>query len=129
MSYFKNESWRIRERTALSLILLFNHKEFLTDDIVMDAEETIILRKTNEVNKNVITTLSNDKFAGQITAILKNHWVKTETKVKKKVDDKAKKAESMQHEVTKIMNLEVKKLITDQIVSVNENFKLQAQNI
>lgn len=128
-SSFQDDSWKIRERTILNFYLILSQRSSIDPHIINHIERNLVLRKAEETHEKVRFMLDSEKYAQEITSILKGHWETQEAKVKLNFENDMNSTRLLQEEITKESDPKVKEALVIHCNEIQEQMKIRLQNI
>ena len=126
---FKDESWKIRERTILNFYLILSHKDSVDPKIISHIERTLLQRKAEETHEKVRFMLDNESYAQEITSILKNNWETQENKVKMNLEKDFQSTRTLQEQILNETDPQLKEALSLQCAEIQDQMKLRLGNI
>jgi len=88
VEWFKNDSWRVRERALFAVYLMLGQKESIDPEIIADINKQLTFRKSMETNPKVKVLLNHPEYTQQMTQILRGTFQSQKDKIQDQIKKK-----------------------------------------
>ena len=94
-----NESWKVRERALMSILIINEQKESVHENIIKDIESQIVQRKSKETEARIRLLLDNQDYIKEMTSILKGNWENNSEELKEQILDSMRSVDDLQKKI------------------------------